>query len=112
MPINNIGNSVTSLPVASRDNRLRLQSLDIEEQNSNGQNNRRAQADLVQASDDVQRVTRSSATAEPAFRPVPSFDELPTNLRDALQSYLATAQVTEPVSNDGSELLVGVDTFV
>jgi hypothetical protein len=111
LPINTIANNLGNLPVLARDNRLRLQSPEIEERSADRQPNRRDQAEIIQPSDDVQRVVRSASTGEPVFRPIPSFDDLPNNLRDALQTYIATAQSTEPVATDGSELLVGVDTF-
>lgn len=112
MPINSLGNnSFNTLPAIARDNRLRSPSVDIDDR-SDRQPNRGNQPELILPTDDVQRVTRAESSSEPRFRPIPAFDELPGNLREALQSYISTAQATEPVANDGSELLVGVDTFV
>ncbi len=112
MPINNVSNSIASLPVAGRDNRLRLQSLDVEDQASNRQNTRRPEAEVIQPSDDVQRVVRSAESTDSSFRPIPSFDDLSSTSREALQTYISTANATEVVPGNGAELIVGVDTFV
>ena len=116
MSINHLGNSFNSLPLSSGDARLRTQSSQlspqVNQQQPQQQNSRRPQADIVQAGEGIQRLNAQVTISESIFRPIPSFDDLPTSLRNALQTYLRTEQAIEPVSNSGSELLVGIDTYV
>ena len=116
MSISHLGNSFNSLPLSSGDARLRTQSSQISpqvnQQQTQQQNSRRPQADIVLASEGVQRLNAQATISESTFRPIPSFDDLPTSMRNALQTYLRAEQAIEPVSNSGSELLVGIDTYV
>lgn len=111
MSINHLGNSFNRSPLSSGEAGLRLQpsesSVSINKQDSS-----RRQDDIVQTRAPIQSNHTKTRAAESVFRPIPSFDELPANLRNALQSYLTVEQTVEPASDGGSELLVGVDTFV
>ena len=116
MSINHLGNSFNSLPLSSGNARLRPQSTEltttIVEQKTSEPNNRRMHGDIVSADSAISHRNTKTIAADTVFRPIPSFDELPASLRNALQSYLTVEQVAEPVSQGGSELLVSIDTFV
>jgi hypothetical protein len=116
LSISHLGNSFNSLPLSSGDARLRTQSSQlspqVNQQQTQQQNSRRPQADIVQTNEGTQRLSTQAKISESIFRPIPSFDDLPTSLRNALQTYLTTEQSIKPVSNSGSELLVGIDTYV
>lgn len=119
MSISHLGNSFNSfnsLPLSSGDARLRTQSSEpssqVNELRIQQQHSRRPPSDIVQAKADIQRFNAQAAKSESIFSPIPSFDDLPTSLRNALQTYLTTEQAIEPVSSGGSELLVGIDTYI
>ena len=116
MSISHLGNSFNSLPLPSGESRLRTQSSQfspqVDEQRTQQQKNRQPQAEIIQAGGDIQRLNTQTTASESIFRPIPAFDDLPTSLRNALQAYLTTEQAVETVSNSGSELLVGIDTYV
>ena len=116
MSISHLGNSFNSLPLSSGDARLRTQSLQpssqVDEQRAQQQKSRQPQAEIIQANSDVQRLYTQTTASESIFRPIPSFDDLPTSLRNALQSYLTTEQAVEVATNGGSELLVSIDTYI
>lgn len=116
MSINHLGNSFSSLPLSSGNARLRPQSTELSttvaEQKAPESNHRRMHGDIVSADDAIQHRNTKTTATDSVFRPIPSFDELPASLRNALQSYLTIEQVAEPVSQGGSELLVSIDTFV
>lgn len=119
MPISQINSGFASLPALStqnRDVRLRQSSPDISEQlteresQSTSNNN---SVEIIQPTDEIERILSASNTAESVLRPSETFDNLPTSAREALQSYLANQQAAlSASSSDGSELIVGVDTFV
>jgi hypothetical protein len=115
LSISHLGNSFNSLPLPSGEARLRTQSSQfspqVNEQQTQQQNSRRPQADIVQTNEGIQRLSTQAKISESIFRPIPSFDELPTSLRNALQTYLTTEQSIEAVANGGSELLVGIDIY-
>lgn len=100
MSISHLGNSFNSLPLSSGEARLRAHA-DIA-----------PLADKVPVADKAPRPSTKTANTDSVFRPIPSFDDLPASLRNALQTYLTIEQTAEPASYDGSELLAGIDTFV
>ncbi|MDG1937600.1 MAG: hypothetical protein P8I62_01925 [Pseudomonadales bacterium] len=100
MSISHLGNSFNSLPLSSGEARLRAHA-DIA-----------LLADKVPVADIAPRLSTKTANTDSVFRPIPSFDDLPASLRNALQTYLTIEQTAEPASYDGSELLAGIDTFV
>jgi len=116
LSISHLGNSVNSLPLSSGDTRLRTQSSQLApqvgEQRTQQQKSRHPQAEIIQAGGDIKRLNTQTTASESIFRPIPSFDDLPTSLRNALQTYLTTEQAVETVSSSGSELLVGIDTYI
>ncbi len=116
MSINHLGNSFNSLPLSSGNARLRPQSTELStsivEQKTPESNHRPMHGDIVSADGAIQHRNTKTTVTDSVFRPIPSFDELPASLRNALQSYLMVEQVAEPASQSGSELLVSIDTFV
>ena len=94
MSISHLGNSFNSLPLSSGDARLRTQSSEpssqVNELRIQQQHSRRPPSDIVQAKADIQRFNAQAAKSESIFSPIPSFDDLPTSLRNALQTYLIT----------------------
>ncbi|MDG2035921.1 MAG: hypothetical protein P8J42_04815 [Pseudomonadales bacterium] len=100
LSISHLGNSFNSLPLSSGEARLRAHA-DIA-----------PVADKAPLADIAPRPSTKTANTDSVFRPIPSFDDLPASLRNALQTYLTIEQTAEPASYDGSELLAGIDTFV
>ncbi|MGB1192474.1 MAG: hypothetical protein ACPG3T_06085 [Pseudomonadales bacterium] len=100
MSISHLGNSFNTLPLSSGETRLRAHA-DIA-----------PLADKAPLVDKTPRPSTKTANTDSVFRPIPSFDDLPASLRNALQAYLTIEQTAEPASYDGSELLAGIDTFV
>ena len=114
MAILGAASSLTSLPTpvsGGRDARVRQASVDIQEQNTERERSRAGAAQIIQTSDEQERVTRVERNNEPTFRAIPSFDDLPAGRQQALQSYLTTAQTGPVESGSGAELIVGIDTF-
>ena len=106
MSISHLGNSFNSLPLSSGEARLRAHA-DIAPVADKA-----LLADKVPVADKALRPSTKTANTDSVFRPIPSFDDLPASLRNALQTYLTIEQTAEPASYDGSELLAGIDTFV
>ena len=106
MSISHLGNSFNSLPLSSGEARLRAHA-DIAPVADKA-----PLADKALLADKVPRPSTKTANTDSVFRPIPSFDDLPASLHNALQTYLTIEQTAEPASYDGSELLAGIDTFV
>ena len=120
MPISQINSGFASLPALSpqsREARVRQPTPELSEQFAERESRSTAlesnSVDFIQPTDEIERILAASNTAETILRPGDNFDGLPSSAREALQSYLTNQQAgLNALSNDGSELIVGVDTFV
>ena len=112
MSISHLGNSFNSLPLSSGEARLRAHADIAPVADKALLADKVPVADKAPLADIAPRPSTKTANTDSVFRPIPSFDDLPASLRNALQTYLTIEQTAEPASYDGSELLAGIDTFV
>ncbi|MDB2410639.1 hypothetical protein N9W57_08475 [Pseudomonadales bacterium] len=81
MSISHLGNSFNSLPLSSGEARLRAHA-DIALLAD-----KVPVADKAPLADIAPRLSTKTANTDSVFRPIPSFDDLPASLRNALQTY-------------------------
>ena len=119
MPISSVTNGSTYLPVQGREARSRPAIVEIDDKSGEVSDQRgeapRQLAELGAGSE--RRVITAvsqldSQESSQRFRASPSFENLSSAQSNAVLSYLSTQSLGSATAPAGSELIVGVDTFV
>ena len=112
MPISSITSNQVSLPSLVKESRLRTTVLEAEDVDARGDQNA-VIGDAVAEQEATQRVIPAAEVEPENFQRAPSFDDLPTPQRLALETYLQTEQAAlVSAAPSGGDVIVGVDTFV
>ena len=110
MPIASITSNSLSLPSTIKESRLRATPLEIEDREARGEQS--AVYNEYIARNDQQSVPPVVEVEPQYFQRIPSFDDLPTPQRVALETYLQTEQAIPRSTVNDNASVVGVDTFV
>ena len=113
MPISQINSGLITQPgfaTQNREVRARQQSPADSEQlieRDTNPGSRDSAVEIIQATDDIERILSASQTAESVFRNSDLFTRLPTSAREALDSYLTTQQASlNNQRGDGSDVRI------